>query len=188
MEDLTEKFERATARFSSLVHQIGDDQWSNPTPCTEWDVRALVNHLTYEARWVAPLLEGKTIEDVGDKFDGDLLGDSPKASYDDALAGATAAVEQPGALEQTVHLSFGDTPAEEYLAQLTSDFLVHSWDLARGIDADDRLDADLVVWVDGMARPQAEMLAASGLFGQPVDVPDDADAETKLLALFGRRR
>ena len=188
MEDLTEKFERAVARFGSLVHQVGDDQWSNGTPCTDWDVRQLVNHLAYEARWAPPLLEGKTIAEVGDRYEGDLLGDNPKASYDDAIAGASAAVNAPGALDTTVHLSYGDTPATDYLAQLTSDFVVHSWDLARGINHDDRLDPDLVVWVDSVARPQAAMLEASGLFGKPIDVSDDADPETKLLALFGRRR
>jgi uncharacterized protein (TIGR03086 family) len=188
MEDLTEKFERAVARFGSLVHQVGDDQWSNGTPCTDWDVRQLVNHLTYEARWAPPLLEGRTIAEVGDRLEGDLLGDDPFASYDAAVAGAAAAVNAPGALDRTVHLSYGDTAAGDYLSQLAGDFVVHAWDLARGINADDRLDPDLVEWVDSVARPQADMLAASGLFGTPIDVPDDADAETKLLALFGRRR
>jgi uncharacterized protein (TIGR03086 family) len=188
MEDLTEKFERAVARFGSLVHQVGDDQWSNGTPCTDWNVRQLVNHLAYEARWAPSLFEGKTIAEVGDQFEGDLLGDNPKASYDDAIRDASAAVNEADALDRTVHLSYGDTPAAEYLAQLTSDFVVHAWDLARGINADDGLDPDLVVWVDSVARPQADMLVASGLFGTPIDVPDDADPETKLLALFGRRR
>ena len=188
MEDLTEKFERAVARFGSLVHQVGDDQWSNATPCSEWDVRQLVNHLTYEARWAPPLFEGKTIAEIGDQFEGDLLGDNPKASYDAAIAGASDAANQPGALDRTVHLSFGDVPGSEYLSQMTCDFVVHSWDLARGINHDDGLDPDLVVWVDSVARPQAAMLEASGLFDKPIDVSDDADPETKLLALFGRRR
>jgi uncharacterized protein (TIGR03086 family) len=187
-EDLTEKFDRAVARFQSLVHQVSSDRWSAPTPCSDWDVRALVNHLVYEARWAPPLFDGKTIEEVGAEFDGDLLGAEPKKAFDDALAGACDAVNAPGALDGTVHLSYGDTPAAEYLSQLTSDFVVHSWDLARAIGADDTLDRDLVEWVDEVARPQAAMLAASGLFDPPVDVPEDADPQTKLLALFGRRR
>ena len=188
MTELTTRFEQATAHFGDLVHKVGDDQWSAPTPCSDWDVRALVNHLVYEARWAPPLLEGQTIEQVGSKFDGDLLGSDPKSTYDDALSGAASAVNTPGALDRTVHLSYGETPAEEYLAQLTCDFVVHAWDLARGIGADDTLDPDLVEWVDEVARPQAAMLAASGLFDPPVDVPADADPQTKLLALFGRRR
>jgi uncharacterized protein (TIGR03086 family) len=183
-----ERFGQATAHFGGLVHQVKDDQWGNATPCSDWDVRALVNHLVYEARWAPPLLKGETIEQVGSRFDGDLLGADPKTSYDDAVGAVTTATSAPGAMEATVHLSYGETPASEYLAQMTCDFVVHAWDLARGIGADDTLDPDMVQWVDEFARPQAAMLAASGLFDPPVDVPDDADPQTKLLALFGRRR
>jgi uncharacterized protein (TIGR03086 family) len=188
MSGLVDRFDRATQHFGALVHKVRDDQWDAATPCADWDVRALVNHLVYEARWAVPLLEGATIEEVGDRFDGDLLGGDPVASYDDALAAATAAVSAAGALDRTVHLSYGETPATGYLAQLTGDFVVHAWDLARGIGADDTLDPELVAWVEGETRPNAEMLAQSGLFDPPVDVPADADAQTRMLALFGRRR
>ncbi|MBV9291030.1 MAG: TIGR03086 family protein [Frankiales bacterium] len=188
MSELVDRFERAHRHFGSLVHRVPADRWGAPTPCADWDVRALVNHLVYEARWAVPLLEGATIADVGDRFDGDLLGDDPVGSYDDALAAASAAVSSPGALDRTVHLSYGETPATGYLAQLTGDFVVHAWDLARGIGADDELDADLVAWVDAETRPNAEMLAQSGLFDPPVDVAPDADPQTRMLALFGRRR
>ena len=186
MAELLDLFDRASGHFGDLAHQVKDDQWSNDTPCSDWDVRALVNHLVYEARWAVPLLEGQTIVDVGDRFEGDLLGDDPVASYDAALAEASAAVRDVD-LDRIVHLSFGDLPASEYLTQLTSDFVVHGWDLARGIGADDRIDPDMVTFVYAAAEPMADMLAASGLFGERVPVADDADDQTKLLALFGRR-
>src|SRR3954471_20256222 len=74
MSELTQRLERATAHFGDLVQKVGSDQWESATPCSDWDVRALVNHLVYEARWAPPLLAGRTIADVGDQFDGDLLG------------------------------------------------------------------------------------------------------------------
>ena len=187
MAELRDLFAHAIDGFSSRVSAVREDQWRQPTPCTDWDVRALVNHLVYEARWAPPLLEGRTIAAVGDRFDGDLLGEDPKAAYDDAVASALAAVDPPGALERTVHLSYGDTPASGYLMQLTGDFVVHAWDLARGIGADERLDPDMVRFVYDAAEPMAEMLAASGMFGERVPVPDSSDPQTKLLALFGRR-
>jgi uncharacterized protein (TIGR03086 family) len=187
MSELPELFDRAHGHFGTLVHQIGGAQWGAPTPCTDWDVRALVNHLVYEARWAVPLLEGKTIEEVGERFDGDLLGDDPAAEYDAALAAASAAVTAPGALDRTVHLSFGDTPAGGYLTQLTGDFVIHGWDLARAIGADETIDPALVSWLYPEAAANAEMLAASGMFDPPIDVGDAADAQTKMLALFGRR-
>src|SRR3954449_3625950 len=186
MSELYEHFGQAADRFADLVHQVRDDQWGARTPCSDWDVRALVNHLVYEARWAPPLLEGQTIEQVGDRFEGDLLGDDPKTSYDAAIREASAAATTTDPA-QTVHLSFGDVPAEDYLTQLTGDFVVHAWDLARGIGADDRLDPELVTFVYDSAEPMADALAASGLFAPRVDVSDDADAQTKLLALFGRR-
>jgi uncharacterized protein (TIGR03086 family) len=186
MGDIRQRFEQAQAHFGELVHQVKDDQWGDPTPCTDWDVRALVNHLVYEARWAIPLLEGQTIEEVGGRFEGDLLGDEPKPTYDAALAEASAAVREVD-LDRIVHLSFADLPASEYLTQMTSDFVVHGWDLARGIGADDRIDPDMVTFVYAAAEPMADMLAASGMFGERIAVPDDADQQTKLLALFGRR-
>ena len=187
MSAVSERFGRATAHFGELVHQVKDDQWADATPCSDWDVRALVNHLVYEARWAPPLLEGQSLEQVGSRFDGDLLGSDPHASYDDAVSAAVAALNSPD-INETVQLSYGETPAHEYVAQMTCDFVVHSWDLARGIGADDTLDPDMVQWVDDIARPQAAMLAASGMFAPAIDVPADADPQTKLLALFGRRR
>lgn len=188
MSEATDRFQRATAHFGDLVHKVDADQWGSQTPCSDWDVRALVNHLVYEARWAPAMLAGRTIAEVGNQFDGDLLGSDPVTSYDEALSAAANSMTAPGALEGQVHLSYGDTPANDYIAQMACDFVVHSWDLARGIGADDTLDPDMVQWVDDVARPQAAMLEASGMFGTRVDVSDDADPQTKLLALFGRTR
>ncbi len=101
---------------------IGDDQWSRPTPCEQWDVRALVNHVTGEALWAPPLFAGATIAEVGDRFDGDVLGDDPKGRWRAAAAEAVAAVSREGWLEQTVHLSFGDFSGRFYAEQLFADY------------------------------------------------------------------
>ena len=86
----------------------------------------------------APLLGGSTIEEVGSRFDGDLLGDDPVRTVDEA--GALAAVRAEGAVEGSAHLSFGDHPGREYTMQLAADHLVHTWDLARAIGAAETLD------------------------------------------------
>jgi uncharacterized protein (TIGR03086 family) len=183
-------FPRAVAEFDRRVRDAsaaGPDVWSAPTPCAEWDVRALVNHLVGELRWVPPLLAGQTVAEVGDALDGDLLGDDPVRAWDDAVAGVRAAIG-PDALDRTVHLSYGDSTGASYLAEVATDLTLHSWDLARGIGADDTIDPDLVRVTRERVEPMAEMLAGSGVFGTPVDVGDDADPQTRLLALVGRQR
>jgi uncharacterized protein (TIGR03086 family) len=168
------------------VAQVRPDQWSAPTPCAAWDVRTLVNHLVNEDRWTVPMLAGATIEEVGDRFDGDLLGGDPAASAADAARQAEQAVAAPSALERTVHLSFGETPAPEYLYQLLADHLVHSWDLAVSIGADPRLDGGAVELCAEWFTGREGMYRAGGAIGPRVPVPEPASAQDRLIAAFGR--
>lgn len=184
--DVAELHRRAMAWFDTNVAQIRDDQWHAPTPCTEWDVRMLVNHLVSENRWTAPLLAGRTIEEVGDRFDGDLLGDDPKRAWAEAREEAVRAVAEPGAMDRVTHLSYGDTPARAYVFELFTDLLIHGWDLARAIGANERMDPDLVEICYERARGSAEQIRASGVFGPDVTPPPGADTQTVLLAILGR--
>jgi uncharacterized protein (TIGR03086 family) len=186
-ENVLELHSRALAEFGRRVHAVGVDQWGCPTPCTDWEVRNLVNHLVSEQLWVPPMLAGKRVADLGAGFaTGDLLGDDPVATWDAAAAAAAAAFAEPGALERVVHLSYADRPGEEYAREMIFDLVVHSWDLARGISADDTLDPGLVEAVYASIEPDTD-LAASGLFDRPVPVPADSDEQTKLIAFTGRK-
>lgn len=185
--DVPELHRRATDAFDQRVRAIGDDQWHLPTPCSEWDVRDLVNHVTAEDLWTAPLLAGQTIEQVGDRFDGDVLGSDPKGAWARAVAEARQAVQEEGAMERTVHLSFGDFPGGEYALQLFTDHLIHAWDLARAIGADETLDDDLVAACAEWFDAAEDSYRAGGAIADAPEVPADADAQTRLLARFGRR-
>jgi uncharacterized protein (TIGR03086 family) len=185
--DVLDLHRRALEEFGRRVHAVRADQWGCPTPCKDWEVRNLVNHLVSEQLWVPPLLAGKRIADLGAGFaDGDVLGSDPVAAWDAAAAAATAAFAAEGALERTVHLSYADRPAEEYAREMVFDLVVHSWDLARGISVDDTVDPALVEAVYAQIEPDTD-LAASGLFDEPVPVPADSDEQTKLIAFTGRQ-
>jgi uncharacterized protein (TIGR03086 family) len=184
--DLLEQHASALAEFDGRVHSIPDDRWDAPTACEGWDVRTLVNHLVAEQRWAPHLLAGETLEEVGDRYDGDLLGDDPVAVWRACSREARAAFERPGALDGTVHTSMGELPAAEYTRQMTLDLAIHAWDLARGLGDDHQLAPDLVEHLYRTWEPQADLLAHSGVFDPPVQVPDDADLQTKLLAVLGR--
>jgi uncharacterized protein (TIGR03086 family) len=185
-DDQAKLHRRAVEEFGARVRAVGEDQWGLPTPCSDWSVRQLVNHLVYENRWTVPLMEGGTIAEVGDRFEGDLLGDRPRTAWDESSAEAVAAVQADGALERTVDLSSGPTPAREYVSQLFADHLIHAWDLARAIGADERLDPELVDACAAWFASMEETYRAIGAIGDRPETPPGADAQTTLLAAFGR--
>jgi uncharacterized protein (TIGR03086 family) len=187
MNDDVERFQRAAGGFGQRVHAVAASQWHDPTPCDEWDVRTLVNHVTVEQLWGPPLFAGQGVGDVGTRLDGDQLGEDPVAAWDEAVDAALAAFGTPGAIDGTVALSRGTTPAAEYLWEMTVDALIHTWDLARGIGADDTLDAALVALAYERILPIAPSLQESGMFAAPVPVPEDAPLQSRLIGLFGRR-
>jgi uncharacterized protein (TIGR03086 family) len=186
MADLVALFTRSIERFVDRVSQVDAGQWSTPTPCTEWDVRALVNHVTYEQLWAPHLLAGETVEQVGDRYDGVVLGTEPLATARAATATSVAAFAGTD-LDAIVHLSYADVPCREYLSQMLTDAEVHGWDLATAAGQDRTLDEAVVAAVLPVMREQESLIRASGMFGESQPVPDDADDATRLLALLGRR-
>src|SRR3990170_8256506 len=97
MSTLLEQYDHAVTEFGTRVELVGDDQWSAPTPCTDWDVRALVAHMVDECRWVPYLLSGGTVADAGDRFSGDPLGEAPKQAWRDTSRAAREAFAAGGA-------------------------------------------------------------------------------------------
>ncbi len=182
--DVPTLYQRTLDWWVSRVDAIGEGQWSDPTPCTHWSVRDLVNHVVSEDRWAAPLLEGATIEEVGDRFDGDLLGADPVRAAHAAAeqAGASAAERLPGG--GLVHLSYGEEDMEEYARQLCADHLIHGWDLAAAIGADRTMDPELVADVAAWFVDREELYRAGGAVA--AHATDIGDAQTDLLAAFGR--
>lgn len=185
MSDLAALFTRAIERFVDRVSQVDDAQWSLPTPCSEWDVRTLVNHIAYEQLWAPHLVAGETIEQVGDRYDGDVLGAEPLATLRTAASGSTAAFAAAD-LDAVVHLSFADLPCREYLLQMLTDAEVHGWDLATALGQDRTLDAEVVDVLLPSVIEQQDLIRGSGMFGAEVPVAADADPAARLLALLGR--
>jgi uncharacterized protein (TIGR03086 family) len=183
---LIDLYRDSVAAFAEKVTKVAPDQWHAPTPCEDWDVRTLVNHVVSEQRWSVPLLAGATIAEVGDRFDGDLLGDDPVGNAAEAARGADAAVAEPGAMERIVHLSFGDFPAAEYLRQIIADHLVHSWDLAAAIGADRRLHPETAHLCAEWFAGNEDSYRESGATEPRVAIPSDASEQDWLIAGFGR--
>jgi uncharacterized protein (TIGR03086 family) len=184
--DIAELHRRCVEQFVDRVRSVRGDQWTAPTPCADWNVSALVNHIVNEQRWTAPLMGGATLEDVGDRFDGDLLGDDPVDVVVDAGREAVAAADEGIAADRVVHLSFGDVPAAEYAYQLSADHLIHGWDLAAAVGGDRRLDPELVDAIAEWFAAREELYRTSGEVGPRAEVRVDAGPDVRLLAGFGR--
>ena len=181
--DLGEIHRRTVEHWRALVDAVADG-WDRRTPCEEWDVRALVNHVVGEDRWTRPIGEGSTIEEVGDRFDGDLLGDEPVRAAADAAEDAVKAVQASLPSGGIVHLSFGDVPMEEYVWQVATDHLVHGWDLAAATGQDRALDPEVVDAVTVWFAEREQMYRDAGAIGPRVATADDP--QSRLLGAFGR--
>ena len=182
--DLITLHRRTVEAWQQRLDAVGPKQWACPTPCVEWDVRALTNHVIGEEWWTRPLLQGMTIAEVGDRFDGDLLGSDPARVGRDASAEAAAAVDELLAGIAQVHLSYGEEDAGEYVRQLSADHLVHGWDLAVATGQDATLDPALLTEVASWFADREELYRSAGVTGPRA--AGGGDPQSDLLAAFGR--
>jgi uncharacterized protein (TIGR03086 family) len=185
--ELAEAHAAALDVTGAFVASVGADQWGLATPCAEWDVRQLVNHIVTGNWWARELVGGKTIDEVGDRYDGDVLGSDPIVAYDDSAQAASTAFGTPGAMEAMCAVSYGPVPGRVYCGHRLVDVLIHGWDVAAATGQDTMLPAELIDACAAVVAPEHEMLVASGMFGGDVEVPDDADPQTRLLASLGRQ-
>ena len=191
----TEVFVLADRTLFGVVAQIADDAWDEPVPpdfATSGSdhtpiMREIINYHAYDDAWVPDLLAGLTMDEAGrDKFDGDLLGADPKASFATIIDAACAAAEGLDDLDRTVHCSFGDFTAREYLWQINSFRALRAHDIAKVIGVDTTLPSALVEGIWEEIAPHAEEWRAMGVFPAAVPVPDDAPLQDRLLGLTGR--
>lgn len=183
--DVKTLFEKCLDQAVLVMSQVKPSQFKDRTPDTEWDVQALINHIFYELSWVPDILQGKTIAEVGSKYDGDLIGGDLKSNWDEAVDGARDAVSAVD-IASNIHLSFGDFPAEYYLRQESKDQLIHAWDLGVAIGMPVKFDPEVAEELYKATLPRKERMASSGMFAPALDVPESPDIQVKLLALMGR--
>jgi uncharacterized protein (TIGR03086 family) len=183
---IEELHERCARLWADQVETVVGGDWTRESPCSDWDVRALVNHVVGEEKWIRPLLLGLTIAEVGDQLAGDLLGADPGAAANAASVDAIAAVNELAGGIETVHLSYGDESTETYLRQVSADLLIHTWDLATATVGDSRLPDDLVAEVAEWFGAWEELYRGAGAVGERGI--SDGTPQGDLLAAFGRHQ
>jgi uncharacterized protein (TIGR03086 family) len=174
--DLVDRYQEAAVGFTARLDAVTDDQWDDPTPCTDWSVRELVDHVIEIQRQIPEGL-GVTVDDGG----------TPQATWNAVREAALAALREPGVMDRTMPGRSGEVPVEMALIPRLSDVLVHTWDLARATGGDERLSPDVAAIVLERLRPNDEILRSTGTFGPRVESPPDADVVVELLCFTGRQ-
>ncbi|HZL04461.1 MAG TPA: hypothetical protein VFE45_03410 [Coriobacteriia bacterium] len=183
----------ADEALKNVVGQIRDDQWDTRVPDDMAPrqpgvtLRRIINYHAYDDAWVPDVLAGRTIAEVGTKWDGDLLGDHPKLNFAGIVETAVMSVRDFDDLDRTVHLSYGEYPAREYLKHITYFRGLRVYDIAKFIDADTTMPDDLVQGLWDEIAPAAEQWRQMGVFGPAVEVAESAPLQDRLLGLTGRR-
>ena len=131
MTEITQLHRRALDATGQVVAGINAGQYDLPTPDADWDVKALLNHIVAGNLWAAELAAGRTIQQVGDRLDGDVVGSDPARAYDRSAAAAAAAFEAPGVMDAPCAVSYGPVPGSVYAGHRFLDVLIHGWDLAK---------------------------------------------------------
>jgi uncharacterized protein (TIGR03086 family) len=174
--DIIDRYDKAAHGFTARLDAVTDHQWENPTPCTDWNVRQLVDHVIDVQRKIPEML-GAEFRDGSDL----------QATWRSVRDAALSALRQPGAIERTVKTPGGETPIGQSLGVRLSDLTVHTWDLARATGGDERLDPETAAIVYARLKPNDKALRSSGIMGPKVEPPPGADVQTELLCFTGRR-
>jgi uncharacterized protein (TIGR03086 family) len=177
-----EEFREIGGRFGEVASGVRPDQWDGPSPVAEWRARDVVRHLV---EWFPDFLEhgAGVVLTPGPSVDVDPAG-AWRHLYDQVLA----LLEDPASAGRVLsNPHIGDVPLPQAVSQFfTSDVFQHTWDLARATGQDDTLDADRCAAMLAGAEPYEDAMRQSGQYGPRVEVPEDADAQTRLLGFIGR--
>jgi uncharacterized protein (TIGR03086 family) len=178
VEDLA----RACEAVGDLIAEIRPEQWTAPTPCTEWNVRELVEHLVGMDLVFAALIEGEPMPERG----ADRLGDDPAGAYRSSSASLQGAFSRPGVLERSYRGPLGSATGAERLQIRLYDLLAHGWDLAQATGVPARLPEELAEQALAFVQVQLSTQSRTGRFAEPQPIKETAPAIDRLAAFLGR--
>ncbi len=181
MTEVQDKYRLVSSGFDEAVRSVTADQWGAQSPCEEWKARDVVAHVVGGHRSVIAGIRGGEPTSLGPDED-------PKAAWAEVHQTLLEITGDPQALAREVDGPTGKTPAGEVISRfVTMDLLVHTWDLARAVGADESLDEESVRQAYETLKPMDAMIRQPGVFGPRLDAPANADVQTEFLYFLGRR-
>lgn len=182
MSDAAAAHRRVAGDFTATVVGVAPGAWDDPAPPEGWVARDVVRHLV---EWLPAFLVGTTGITLPA---GPSVDDDPVGAWQAQCTAVQALLDDPEIAERVHDLPhIGSMTLAQAIDMIyTADVFLHRWDLARATGQDETLDPEVcAVMLAGMV-PMDEALRQSGHYGPRVEVADDADAQTKLLAFIGR--
>lgn len=192
---IVDRYLLTSSEFTRRLRAVRPEQWTAPTPCAEWQVSNLVNHMTRGNLNYVSLLDGGSAADFLRLRDEDALNGDPVGAYVRSVRECAAAFRRPGALRQILDYPLGPVTGEQALAVRATDTTVHTWDLARAIHASEELDPGLVAWISdhlteiyaGLAESPVSADTTHRFFAAPGALPlAEESPQARLLRLMGR--
>ncbi len=178
-------YEGARDYMIPIIGGVQASQLTGATPCSEWNVKQLINHNLLVAEWVHQTFTGG---EGADPFavDGDLPAEGAQAAFATVTNKVLDAIKAPGMLEKVITTPFGEMPAGNFLMFPFGDILIHKWDLAQATNLDTAMDSSMADACFQVISPMLQGNRDGGFFGPEVTVPIDASDRDKLLGLCGR--
>jgi uncharacterized protein (TIGR03086 family) len=178
-----DEYREVAGRFTELVEAVPDDAtWQRQSPVPGWTARDVVRHLV---DWFPGFLAGGAGVTLPH---GPGVDDDPAAVWRTMSDGVQTLLDDPASRQKVLtNPHIGEVPLPEAVSRFfTADVFMHTWDLARATGQDDTLDPERCAQLLEGMQPLDDLLRSSGQYGPKVDVPDDADVQTRMLAFIGR--
>ena len=165
--------------LGGVVANLTADDLDRPTPCREFTVRGVLEHMIGGATLFAAAYRG---ESPAEPDVSDVL-----AGFGPAMENLFGAVTAPGALDQKIAAPFGEVDGEDFARYIALDGIIHGWDLATATGQPYNPPADLVAAIETYARRAVDPLRDGDAFAAAVDAAPDATPIERLAAFTGRR-
>ncbi|MET0458270.1 MAG: TIGR03086 family metal-binding protein [Ilumatobacteraceae bacterium] len=180
MTEIADRYRELADAFQDKVGRVQPEQWTNPSPCEEWDARGVVGHvIDVHGMMLGPL--DRQLSPAPP------VAEDPAGAFAAARADVEAVLDDPELAGTEYDGAFGRTRVDQTIdGFLGFDLVVHGWDLARATGQDDTIAPDRVEAIWGMAQGLGDNLRRPGVCGPAVVVADDAPLQDRLLGLLGR--
>jgi len=188
MMDVFSALDMAQSDLDKALRRVGHDQWTLPTPCSEWSVYEVANHIVAAGDYFMAMLDGASKEDALERLLApDVLQPDPVSAFVAQRPALRSAFAGPGAMERTGHWVFGDLTGEQLLHGCVAETTIHTWDITRATGNDQRPDPELAEIALATIRQLAPIFVANGFAAPSIEVAPDAPVQDRLIACSGRR-